>query len=710
MKTRIKALELAESSSMDADELICELRDSFWYDLNSRCHRDAKNWAFYGAHYCTINNLDEGIYHFQGLVQYADHDFKGSERLLSDAIQLASETPKIAIRHIQIYEDYVIVLHRLHRNIEGYKFIPLIADFYEKINKEPSVRFLIRASIICRALERYGEVRAYLDKAERVGSKDGVYLSNRIVQLWEDYLLSSDKDPYRGKYLTQMTSILESMEKNLVEGEKDASLMNNMGVLYYLRKEYGKSIQYVNKALDIDHEDAIAHFNKGLTEFRQEKYEAAKSSFDQAQSWYLREQDPGGSRNAELFSNISEMKLAGKRDEEEDEKEFLNFLFNFLDTIDHHQNFFIERFLSESQFYETLLSGSKPSDIDNMLVILRGWHSIVPPYTSVTDSIGGGYFLKWHSAGIVIDPGFHFIRNFFNSGFSILSIDAIIITSSMLDHCNDFEALLRLFGAIKDLRRIALEEPHATDPYIKGKLPSIDKRVDLILTPEVKEKFLGQIEKTYKDIIGTVQILDPSKTHFEWYCMKGVSEKATVRLTSINNKVLPDQRGQQPAGIVLELLGNDGSSFRKVGYTSDTMWFNDILKHYEDCDILVAHLGPIRAIEFRSQGSRDEKLNHEHLGLFGCFRLIKYRRPKLFVISDMGKELARRRSKVVSEFNKKFWLGPKKEGSTKTISSELGMIIDLSDLSIKTENTEKPVPYYDVDERFDVFSGRHLYV
>jgi tetratricopeptide (TPR) repeat protein len=710
MKTRVRALELDESDKIDQDELICELRDSFWHDLNSRCDRDAKMWAFYGAHYATLKNLDEHINHFHGLLQYVENDFQGAYKLLSKAIQVISGVNTPMIRHIQIWEDYVILLQKLYRTMEAYRLLPYIEDQYKKINVPPPVRFYIRACIICRVLERYGEVRTFLEKAGKVDANDVLYLNNRMVQLWEDHLLSSDKDSYKEDSIREMTSILGLMEKELPDGEKDASLMNNLGVLHYLKKDYKASIQYLKKALEINSEDAIPPFNIGLAEFRLENYEAAKSSFKEAQSWYLKEQNPGGYRNAELFFNISKMKQAGMREVEEDEKEFLSFLFNFLDTMDNHQNFFIERFLTESQFYEKLLSTSKSSKLDNQFVVLRGWHSNVPPAVDFTDSTGGGYFLRWRNSGILIDPGFHFIRNFFDYGFSIADIDLVIVTSSMSEHCNDFESLLSLVRLINDLRRTSVEQPHSIDPSIKAKLPPIDRKVDLIISADAKKKFSTQIDDTFKNVIGDVQLLDQEKVSLQWCGRNGNGKKPILKLTHTVNKVFLQHGEQHPVGILLELLASDNSVSRRVGYTSDTMWFNDLASSYEGCDVLIAHLGPIRAIEFRSEGTRDDKLNREHLGLFGCFSLIKYGRPKLFIVSDIGRELARRRSKIVGGFNKKFWLGPSSDDSTKVISSELGMRINLGDLTINTRKMENPLSYGDVEERFEVLKGTHFYV
>jgi hypothetical protein len=46
---------------------------------------------------------------------------------------------------------------------------------------------------------------------------------------------------------------------------------------------------------------------------------------------------------------------------------------------------------------------------DNQLEIIRRWNSHSP---MLTDSYGGGYFIRWRGKGIVIDPGCTFLRAF----------------------------------------------------------------------------------------------------------------------------------------------------------------------------------------------------------------------------------------------------------------------------------------------------------
>jgi glyoxylase-like metal-dependent hydrolase (beta-lactamase superfamily II) len=105
--------------------------------------------------------------------------------------------------------------------------------------------------------------------------------------------------------------------------------------------------------------------------------------------------------------------------------------------------------LDAKKAYEKRLADSlKPRDEplkDNFFWVLRRWNSYTPRMLTPTESnVGGGYFLHWKGKGIVIDPGFDFVNNFFNEGLVIDDVDSVIITHAHVDHCNDFESLLTL--------------------------------------------------------------------------------------------------------------------------------------------------------------------------------------------------------------------------------------------------------------------------
>jgi len=79
--------------------------------------------------------------------------------------------------------------------------------------------------------------------------------------------------------------------------------------------------------------------------------------------------------------------------------------------------------------------------------VLRNWNSFTP---LVTDHTGGGYFVHAWGEGIVVDPGFSFLKNFKHASHRFTEIDRVLITHSHNDHCGDFESLLNLLFEYND--------------------------------------------------------------------------------------------------------------------------------------------------------------------------------------------------------------------------------------------------------------------
>lgn len=88
---------------------------------------------------------------------------------------------------------------------------------------------------------------------------------------------------------------------------------------------------------------------------------------------------------------------------------------------------------------------------------LQRWNSLTPAQGK---SVGGGYFI-YHTdragvidLGIVIDPGFDFVRNFFRNGFSIRDIDIVLISHAHADHLWDFESIIQLLHELNSKDKI----------------------------------------------------------------------------------------------------------------------------------------------------------------------------------------------------------------------------------------------------------------
>lgn len=295
--------------------------------------------------------------------------------------------------------------------------------------------------------------------------------------------------------------------------------------------------------------------------------------------------------------------------------------------------------------YPQPTSGGKESKLQNKLVVLRRWQSINPkiPRPGEHKLRGGGYFLLWQGKGIVIDPGYNFIQNFYDEGFSLADIDAVVITHSHPDHDDDFSTLITLIRE--------WNEYHALTGQCDEKYGI--KKLDFFLNESTNLKFSAWL-KSSEVRIGRVVSL-PSvwwdkdskkptdgKIRGEPVTIGLCNDKNPEESYSLKMEVMPawhdDVIGKTEAvGIKFHLYeskpkdSSSGYIFEEVGivgYTGDTGAYGhdltgqnpDIDKKiedlYMDCDVLVAHLGDIRIRELMTLILKDDIDNHPIQKLF----------------------------------------------------------------------------------------------
>ncbi len=81
------------------------------------------------------------------------------------------------------------------------------------------------------------------------------------------------------------------------------------------------------------------------------------------------------------------------------------------------------------------------------LQFAKGYSSSTPLQDLAGDSVvGGGYFLALGRYGCVIDPGHHFLENFYQLPRTLADIDCIIVTHFHDDHYANLPALLSLLS------------------------------------------------------------------------------------------------------------------------------------------------------------------------------------------------------------------------------------------------------------------------
>ena len=239
--------------------------------------------------------------------------------------------------------------------------------------------------------------------------------------------------------------------------------------------------------------------------------------------------------------------------------------------------------------------------MDDQLVILRRWSSYTPriPRPRIMHTKGGGYFLIWNNKGIVIDPGFDFLLNLYEEGFSVSDIDAIIITHPHIDHIDDLYATLMCVWTRKLLRRNTKTSGVEDDQNIG---------VDLFLNPGTfltYSRWIMALEGPKGT--GSVKSIKtlPTNTVANLQQTVHLDGRSVKKPFGIKIDVKPSFHfmgiGEEPIGFVL-YLEKAGKKQISIAFTGDAKHpsFNEnyeTFSEYAKCDLVVAHVGHVRPME-----------------------------------------------------------------------------------------------------------------
>ena len=314
--------------------------------------------------------------------------------------------------------------------------------------------------------------------------------------------------------------------------------------------------------------------------------------------------------------------------------------------------------------YEKYLK--KPdSTRDNTLSIVRGWSSAVTLLEgSERRWRGGGYFLKWRGYGMVIDPGFDFLRNFHDAGYHGREIHAVVVSHNHPDHNSDlkhvddlrYEIWRRLEGTKSPLCPYVLVWDKDTDATTKFTIESPRHRCEPILLTSALH-----------------HPIDLQKEH---------DEKLPFRI--IPFKVQHETKGDVPhaMGMVVELLDKKDNTVMRIGYTGDTAYFKELNKHLQNCDILIAHISQPSIEELQDA----TKLKEVHLGYRGTARLLKECNPKLALIGEFWAGFTDLRISLVKGLRQR-------SGVDAVLPAGLAMHVRLPSLEIECTKCAKPTAF-----------------
>jgi hypothetical protein len=338
------------------------------------------------------------------------------------------------------------------------------------------------------------------------------------------------------------------------------------------------------------------------------------------------------------------------------------------------------------------------------LTVLRRYNSTSPIVPRAGGNVvrGGGYFIQTaKKKGIVIDPGVRFLQNFYDEGFSIEDIDAIIITHAHVDHTAELEEILTLLYEYNDncKNKKAFQKKTA-------------KEITLLLNVGSMNKMLPWALSQQKTVLSIQSLCPPSvnpnsdnRTRIDLKETFGIN----VEVIRVNhNEVISDSFS---IGLIITVFDEKGSQSGKLALTSDTGYFPALANHFVDCNPIIVHLGDTYWDELLYYALAGRKLNfpeakrkiddakkiitdtdgkykkvegnychQSHLALAGVFSLteqiLKAKKtvkncPDI-IISEYPEEIGSYRTHIAKSLKEAFLLKGKK---LNIISSDIGLTI-----------------------------------
>lgn len=307
---------------------------------------------------------------------------------------------------------------------------------------------------------------------------------------------------------------------------------------------------------------------------------------------------------------------------------------------------------------------------DFFLVLLKKWNSSSPKYPlnrlpefrnyfKYDYSIGGGYFLVLGGYGLIIDPGYKYLENFYENGFVPRDINGIFISHCHDDHCIDLESIFSIINkANKDLS------------------PNDKIKIDLFINSSVYKKYKLMLQND-KDIIrGKINITN-SRNNFKF---KNINDEIIeFKFLNTYHKESPwCKKKNKGRGLTIRYKN------KKLLYTGDSEINEDLDIYNEDfCDVILVNIGKI--------GKLPPETTKNHLGLNGVREILDHFAEKnyflqkiVLILTEMGIELKDSRLQLVSFIREYFKNNFRNSFPLDVLYSEPGTIIDLNFNSIIT--------------------------
>lgn len=357
------------------------------------------------------------------------------------------------------------------------------------------------------------------------------------------------------------------------------------------------------------------------------------------------------------------------------------------------------------------------------VAILQRWNSFTP---AMAASEGGGYFV-YHTprsgdshcatdVGLVVDPGYGFVKNFLSEGFCIDDITAIAVTHDHPDHLADFEAI----------HNLKVERDKALKKQQVGAKAKHRKSIDGLRTKSklhviVSDGARRHLERVVESspVISDTVVVSADNSSGVWassHVVPAFLGARQVKIHAVNAlhkdiSLASGPLGADSIGLRLELRDTKRKRAASVGLPSDTRWQEGISKQYADCSVVCLHLGSIsgrgrRLLDFfRPEEVSDVLLDANHLFIPGVLWFIddlaKTVTPggsKLVVLSEFGEELSGGiRVALAKAFD------AHAGEAVRVLAGDVGLLVDPVDESVRCSCCGEFYPWATTDFEYELF-------
>jgi tetratricopeptide (TPR) repeat protein/metal-dependent hydrolase (beta-lactamase superfamily II) len=446
---------------------------------------------------------------------------------------------------------------------------------------------------------------------------------------------------------------------------------NNLGIFYKKIKDFEKANEAYLKSIELEEVNPHANRNLGLLLFYNlNEKEEARKYFQKAKELFEKENESYfvSITQNNINSVLEAIKFEKQLEKEKTEDKSKDPLFEILSKT---ENFEKEIYEKQKKFL-SFVEDQKPT-IDDIFYIkvLRRWNSYTP---IVADnyhlSKGGGYFLKAHGKGIVIDPGFNFIENFKGAGHCFDEIDFVFISHAHNDHTSDLESILTLLNSCNK-RRKGIDDLSNEDTVRSDLAKAKGAKIDSITEDEIEKEFNNKsprrkiihfyfTKSVEKKFCGMLNLF--KSENYDCHIVEAGDEKEILNnlikidiIDASHNDIISDR---DSVGFIFQFQNN------VLVYTGDTGWNDKIeIQYKEVCKkfkgksiVLLCHLGGFKEKEkkYLDPKQRQGAFYRQHLGRLGLGKLIMTLKPELCFVSEFGEELKNFREKICEVYHQVF--------------------------------------------------------